>query len=257
MILKSYEWGDPEAPVLVLVHGVGSRASEFREAAERWGADHRVIAFDLRGHNRSGFEPPWTHATYVADLVESVRALGIERADWLGFSFGGRLLLNMAETHPEMIDRAILLEPVIQVSPELAQKRAEEELRGDVWDSVEDFIVAHSYGAEPQLELIERVADYFDELPDGRVKRRTSQAAIVAIFSEFAAPAPDPSTLKCPTLLIYAPAFGLVTPEQLAVYEPVLQGVVEVPGMHSVFETAFEETTAAVSEFLAAPVVAR
>lgn len=250
MILESYEWGDRSLPPLILIHGVGSRAKEFAAAAEVWGREHRVIAFDLRGHDRSGFEPPWTHATYVEDLVESARALGIERADWLGFSFGGSLLLDMAVTHPEMIDRAILLEPVIQISPALAQKRAEEELTGDVWDSVEDFIRAHSYGAEPKLDEVEKTADYFDALPDGRVRRRTSQAAIVSIFSEFADVPPAPETLTATTALMYAPAYGLVTPEQVEAYRPRVERIVELPGMHSVFDTAFAETIEGVSAFL-------
>ncbi|MCB1273870.1 MAG: alpha/beta fold hydrolase [Leucobacter sp.] len=251
MILEKYEWGDPAAPPLVLIHGVGSRAEEFAEAAQFWGAERRVIAFDLRGHNRSGFAPPWSHATYVEDLVESVRALGIARADWLGFSFGGSLLLKMAVTHPEVIDRSILLEPVIKISPELADRRAQEELTGDVWDSVEDFIRAHSYGAEPNFDDADRIATYFDALPDGRVKRRTSQTAIVSIFSEFAADSPPPETLAGgTTALLYAPAFGLVQPDQLEAYRPYLERVVALPGMHSVFQTAFAETTAAVTAFL-------
>jgi len=251
MILQKYEWGDPSLPPLVLIHGVGSKADEFAEAAAVWGESHRVISFDLRGHNRSGFEPPWSHATYVQDLVESVRALGIERADWLGFSFGGSLLLKMAVTHPEMIDRSILLEPVIKISPELADKRAQEELAGDVWESIEDFIRAHSYGAEPDFSEIDAVAEYFDTLPDGRVKRRTNQAAIVSIFSEFAADSPPAETLAgITTALLYAPDFQLVTPEQVEEYRPYLERIVPLPGMHSVFHTAFAETTAAVSDFL-------
>lgn len=251
MILETYEWGDPTKPPLVLIHGVGSRADEFAEAAEAWGADHRVISFDLRGHNRSGFQPPWSHTTYVEDLVESVRALGVERADWLGYSFGGSLLLKMAVSHPELIDRSILLEPVIKISPELADKRAQEELTGDVWDSIEDFIRAHSYGADPDFSEIDHVAEYFDELPDGRVKRRTNQAAIVSIFSEFAADPPPAETLRgITTALLYAPDYQLVSPEQVEEYRPYLERVVALPGMHSVFRTAFAETTAAVSDFL-------
>ncbi|MFT4232790.1 MAG: alpha/beta hydrolase [Leucobacter sp.] len=251
MLLEKYEWGDPGKPPLILIHGVGSRAEEFGEAAEVWGRDHRVISFDLRGHNRSGFEPPWSHATYVEDLVESVLALGIERADWLGYSFGGSLLLKMAVTHPGLIARSILLEPVIKISPELADRRAQEELSGDVWDSVEDFIRAHSYGAEPNLDDVESTATYFDALPDGRVKRRTNQAAIVSIFSEFAADSPPAETLAgIPTALLYAPDYQLVSPEQVEEYRPYLERIVPLPGMHSVFETAFEETTSAVSDFL-------
>ena len=82
------------------------------------------------------------------------------------------------------------------------------------------------------------------------MRRRTCQPAIVSIFSEFAAPASPPETITVPTMMLYAPAFGLVTPEQRREYEPRHAQVVEVPGMHSVLTTAYEETTSAVENFL-------
>ncbi|MFA3878004.1 alpha/beta fold hydrolase [Streptomyces sp. MMCC 100] len=253
MILERYEWGDACAPPLILVHGVGSRAESFqRVAEEEWGRHFRVIAFDLRGHNRSGWEPPWTHATYVADLVESVKALGIDRAHWAGYSFGGRLLLDLAAAEPGLVERAVLLEPVIRISPELAMRRATEELTGDVWDSVEAFLRGHGATGAISPEQLAQAATSFDELPDGRVRRRTCQAAIVSVFSEFAAQAPAPETLTMPTMLLYAPAFELVTPDQRAAYEPYLDTVVEVPGMHDIFATAYEQTASSVTRFLLA-----
>ncbi|MFG2658487.1 alpha/beta fold hydrolase [Streptomyces sp. NPDC048425] len=251
MILERYEWGDASAPPLILIHGVGSRAESFqRVAEEEWGKHFRVIAFDLRGHNRSGWEPPWTHATYVADLVESVRALGIDRAHWAGYSFGGRLLLDLAAAHPELIERAVLLEPVIQIPPDLAMRRATEELTGDVWDSVEAFLKGHGATGDVPSEELAEAAVYFGTLPDGRVRRRTCQAAIVSVFSEFAGPSPAPETLTMPTMLLHAPAFELVTAEQRAAYEPYVDTVVEVPGMHDILVGAYERTASAVLEFL-------
>lgn len=253
MILERTEWGDPEAPPLICIHGVGSHAGEFRRVAtRRWARQFRVIAFDLRGHGRSGWNPPWTHATYAADLIESVDALGLDRPDWLGFSFGGRLLLDLAATRPERIGRAVLIEPVIRISPELARHRAEQELTGDVWDSVDEFLGSRENTGDRKVdpELRAEVEAQFDPLPDGRIKRRTSQASVVSIFSEFAAPAPPPHTLTVPAQLIYAPEFGLVTPEQRAAYEPYLADIVQVPGQHAVFWTAFDETATAVERFL-------
>ncbi len=80
-----------------------------------------------------------------------------------------------------------------------------------------------------------------------------SRLAIVSIFSEFAVPAPPPETLQVPAMLLYSPAFGLVTPEQLASYEGRFEMVVEVPGLHAVLWTAFEETADAVERFLETP----
>src|SRR6266576_2650399 len=121
MRLHVRSWGDPEAPPLVCLHGVTGHGERFRRLAEqRWGERFHVLAPDLRGHGRSGYEPPWTISTHVADLIETVDALGIGRADWVGHSFGGRLVLELAARDPERIRRAVLLDPAIQILPHIA-----------------------------------------------------------------------------------------------------------------------------------------
>lgn len=254
MKLVVSEWGNPDGPPLVCIHGVGGNRGNFeRVAKERWGQHFRVIAPDLRGHGDSGYEPPWTHATYVDDIIETLDAMGLDRVSIVGHSFGGRLVLELLARFPERVDRAAVTEPVIQITPELAMHRAEQERLGGTWDSLEAFVASreNTGDVDPEAYLAD-LQGHFETLEDGRVRRRTNQAAIVAIFSEFAAPAPAPSaeTIPVPTLLLYSPAFGLVTPEQRAAYEPHVAQVVEVPGMHAVFTTAYEETSSAIEKFL-------
>lgn len=255
MLLKTFEWGNPDGPTLVCIHGVGGSHAMFRKIVEeRWGKIFRVITFDLRGHGESVWDPPWNNATYVADIIDTIDHLRIDEADWVGVSFGGRLLLQVLAYHPERVRRACALEPVIQASPELCRRRALEELKGGEWDSLEDFFASRGAAAgdaDPE-EYLQEYAAEFERLPDGRVRRNTFQPAIVSIFSEQAAPSPPPETITKPTMILYAPAFGLVTPEQRAAYEPYVERFVEVPGSHAVFVTAFDETATAVEEFLTA-----
>ena len=55
-----------------------------------------------------------------------------------------------------------------------------------------------------------------------------------------------------PTLLLHAPAYGLVREEQLAAYAPHAE-TVAVPGMHMVMWDAFDEVADAVERFLEDP----
>ncbi|GHB56813.1 hypothetical protein GCM10010377_54810 [Streptomyces viridiviolaceus] len=255
MQLRTTEWGDPSGPPLVCVHGVGGHHGNFRHVAEdRWGRHFRVVAFDLRGHGDSGWEPPWTHATYVDDIIETIDALDLEQPDWVGVSFGGRLMLELIARFPERVRRAAVLEPVIRITPELAMHRAEQERLGGVWDSVEAFVAGRENTGDIDTErYLADLEGHFETCEDGRVRRRTCQSAIVSIFSEFARPAPPPETITVPTMMLYAPAFALVTPEQRKAYEPHLAQVVEVPGLHAVLTSAYDKTAGAVEEFLLAP----
>jgi lipase len=255
MRLHAYEWGDPDGPPLVCLHGVTGHAERFRRlAVERW-SDRRVIALDLRGHGRSGWEPPWSLPTHVADLAETAAGLGLGEADWAGHSLGGRLVLELAAAHPALVRRAVLLDPAIHVLPHVSLQSAEAQIRDPVYASADEF-VAERLLSDPQTDralAAEDAAQYLEPLPDGRLRRRTCQAAVATLYGEIAAEPPPPASLRCPVLLVYAPDYGLVRPEQIAAYEAALGErlrVVPVPGMHMVMWDAFEETAAAVGDFL-------
>jgi lipase len=249
--LHVQEWGDAGAPPVVCLHGIAGHSGRFRQLAEeRWARHFRVIAPDLRGHGRSAWEPPWTFETYVADLVETVDALGLEQPDWVGHSFGGRLIVELAARHPERIRRAVLLDPGIHVLPEIAEWVAQSELEEPVWDSVEAWVAAREdAGSIDVARAVADVAGQVETLPDGRVRRTTDQRAVVSVYRELASDPPPPDVMSMPTLLLYAPAYGLVRDEHLAYGDTV----VPVPGMHMVMWAAFDETAGAVEQFLEDP----
>jgi lipase len=116
MRLHVHEWGDAAAPPVVCVHGVSAHGRRFRKLAEeRLAARFRVLAPDLRGHGRSAHDPPWDLATHGRDLLETLD--GEPALAWVGHSFGGRLVLELAAREPERIRCAVLLDPAIQILP--------------------------------------------------------------------------------------------------------------------------------------------
>jgi lipase len=247
-----HRFGDPAAPPLVCVHGVTGHGRRFERLAEaRWARTRHVVAPDLRGHGRSGYDGPWDFATHVADLVETTAALGIERADWVGHSFGGRLVLELAARHPELVRRAVLLDPAIQLLPHVAEFVAGAEPAEPLYASPEDY--ADRREDSPPRELVlEDALLACEVLPDGTLRRRTHQPAVRAIYRELASEPPAVATLRAPTLLIHAPAYGLVREEQLAAYAERVDALA-VRGMHMVMWDAFEEVAGAVERFLEDP----
>lgn len=242
MTLHVHEWGDPSAPTVVCLHGVTAHGERFEQLAEeRWASRFHVLAPDLRGHGRSTWEPPWTLAQHVADLVETFP----ESAHWVGHSFGGRLVVELAARHPQLVQRAVLLDPALHVLPHVAAFAAEWELAEPVYDSVEAHIDSRAdSGGMDRDRAIRDMKLQVDVLPDGRVRRRTSQPAMVSIYGELATQPPAPPS--APTLLLYAPEYGLVRDEHVALFEHV----VTVPGMHMVMWSAFDEVADAVEQFL-------
>jgi len=104
----------------------------------------------------------------------------------------------------------------------------------------------------PREAVLEDAELICERLPDGRLRRRTSQAAVISIYGELASDPPLPETLRAPTLLIHAPAYGIVRDEQLAAYANRVEAVA-VPGEHVVMWDAFDEVADTVERFLENP----
>ncbi len=251
MLLHVHEWGEPDAPSVVCLHGVTAHGERFIQLAEeRWARHFRVIAPDLRGHGRSGWDPPFDFATHVEDLVETIDGLGLERPDWVGHSFGGRLILELAARRPDRIRRAVLLDPAFDLLPHVAEFMVEVESAEPIVTTAEQSVdERHDAGVIDRTRALADIALHHDVLPDRPLRRRTSQDAVVSIYRELATPSPPPATLTVPTLLLYAPVYGLVRDEHLESYADRVE-VVTVPGLHMVMWSAFDETADAVERFL-------
>jgi lipase len=256
MELHVHEWGDRAAPPLVCLHGVNAHGRRFRKLAEeRLAKRFRVLAPDLRGHGFSDWEPPWTIATHAHDVLETLDALGIRRTTWLGHSFGGRLVLEVAALAPDRVERVVLLDPAIQILPHVGLDFAERERADNSFASPEEAIEARLAGGDPTPRSFveEDVEEHLVEQPDGRFRYRYCQSTVVSLYGELTTPPPPAETLAVPTLLLYADSFGLVHDGQIEAYRHALGDrleLVPVAGGHMVIWDAWEETASAVERFL-------
>jgi lipase len=224
----------------------------FRRLAEERLADrYRVRALDLRGHGRSGWDEPWTIPQHVEDVLESVS----EPTTWIGHSFGGRLTAEVTARRPELVDRAILLDPALWVPPDFAEEIAEGELAKTPFASREEALQARAAGQEstPTAFLEEEMDEHLVEQPDGGFFYRYSRETVAAAFREMSTPPPAWESLRVPTLLVVAEHAKLVSAAEVELYRAALGEllrVVVVPGGHIVLWDAYEETAAAIDRFL-------
>jgi pimeloyl-ACP methyl ester carboxylesterase len=116
-----YDAGSPEAPPLVLVHGLGDEADTWRHVIGPLSRTYRVIAIDLPGFGRSSLPhrclltPPYLCRV----ILELLDVLGAERAVFMGSSLGASLVQAFAVSHPERVSRLILLDGGLSVTSRL------------------------------------------------------------------------------------------------------------------------------------------
>jgi pimeloyl-ACP methyl ester carboxylesterase len=107
--------GPVDGPAVVLVHGLGGRAEDWRNLAPLLAqAGFRVYMPDLLGFGRS--EKPADFSYSVPDEADVVLgfldALGLKQVDLEGWSMGGGIVQHLAFKHPERVRRLILMDAV-------------------------------------------------------------------------------------------------------------------------------------------------
>lgn len=113
--IATYDLGDPDAPVVLAVHGFASSAYA-NWVATGWvrelnRAGYRVIALDQRGHGRSG-KPHDPSAYSMALLVDDVQTVLdtylVDEVEYVGYSLGARVGWHAALGGTHAITRAVL-----------------------------------------------------------------------------------------------------------------------------------------------------
>ena len=248
MRLHVHEYGDPAGSPLICLHGVTGHGERFRRLAEERLEGRRVIAPDLRGHGRSGSEPPWSLDAHISDALETATALGVEEADWLGFSYGGRVAAALAAREPERVESLVLLDPALHLPPDSCLEQALEE-RGDlsfadVDEAIEDRGSALLHTPREMLE--EEMSQHLVRGEDGRLRYRYEPVAAIAAWSDMAAAPPPVADVR--TLIVCGDQSWV--PVDLARY-PNAQ-TLEVAGGHPVLWEDFDATAAAIAGFFEA-----
>jgi len=111
---------------VLLMHSLCTTADAWAPLIERCGDRFRFVSYDLRGHGRSSAPPaPYSIADLAEDATGLMDALGIERADVVGLSIGGRVGMHLGAHHPERVGRLVLACASSHTGPEAAQSWAE------------------------------------------------------------------------------------------------------------------------------------
>jgi len=96
-------------PVVILLHGGNLDCRMWDPQFLPLAHDHRVIRYDLRGSGKSGPDDvPFQHHE---DLHALLVALQVSHASLVGLSGGGRIAIDFALVHPDMVDRLVIASP--------------------------------------------------------------------------------------------------------------------------------------------------
>jgi pimeloyl-ACP methyl ester carboxylesterase len=98
-------------PALVLLHGGGSTiGTSFARVLPELAKHRLVIAFEQQGHGHTDdvADRPFTFEQSADDAAALLEHLGIERADFFGYSNGGSIAMQIAIRHPKLVRRLVI-----------------------------------------------------------------------------------------------------------------------------------------------------
>lgn len=108
MKLNFEEFGS--GPVLVLVHGLFGSATNLRGVARLLAERFHVISVDLPNHGRSPHTDTMTYADMSGALRETLTQFGDSPVNWAGHSMGGKAVMDLALSFPELIERLVVVD---------------------------------------------------------------------------------------------------------------------------------------------------
>lgn len=244
-------------PLLVLGHGFGGSARNFRAQSRALGARWQVVRFDARGHARS--EAPadasaYTPAAFVDDLGRVLDGAGAATAVVGGLSMGAGIALRFGLAHPERT-RALVLAafpPGAERAGSYASvaERFAARIEQDGLDAAgAEFVWGPSSGLDAQGAALVRRG--FLEHPPHAMAHVLR--GVIAVQPSAAVLAPLVAELRIPTLVIVGTRDRLSLDASRAVAAALPRArLVEIPDAgHLVNLARPTEFNAAVADFLA------
>ncbi len=160
-------------PAVLMLHGTGGHWETFVSNLGPFSAHFRCVAIDMVGNGFSGKpDVDYEIDLYVEHAFAVLDALAIERSSIIGTSLGAWVAARSALTHPDRVDKLVLMSPAGLVATESNMQRIRAERTAAVddpsWERIKglfDHLIADERNRIPDMVAV-RQAIY--RLPETR-----------------------------------------------------------------------------------------
>jgi esterase len=98
---------------IIIMHGIFGSSDNWLTQSKILAEKYRVISLDLRNHGQSPHDDTFDYPSMANDLLLFINEHKLENPIVIGHSMGGKVAMNFAVAHPEMLERLI----VVDISP--------------------------------------------------------------------------------------------------------------------------------------------
>ena len=256
------EWGAPDAPPIVLLHGGHQSAHSWDLVSLHLARKYRVFALDQRGHGDSEWsrDANYSNNEMSLDAEALMDALELERPILMGHSMGGRNSLLLTRRDPSRLGGLVVVDIGPEISEEGRKLISAFVRNNEEFDNLEHFAEnVRKYDPYRSMEHIERTVKYNMLCrADGKyISKCDSTPRRVGIQTgspEDAVSLDDAQAFDIPTLIVRGETSKILTPESAVRFKDALpQGeLVTVPECgHNVHSQNTHGFIEAIGPFLA------
>ena len=105
--------GAPGEPPIVLLHQSLARSEDWENIFPRLATRYRAIAYDARGHGKSGRAPDYSLRAFADDTLRMLREIAKEPSVLIGHSLGALAALVAAGEAPDLVRGLVLEDPAL------------------------------------------------------------------------------------------------------------------------------------------------
>jgi pimeloyl-ACP methyl ester carboxylesterase len=138
--LHYVDWGNPDAPPLLLVHGGRDHCRNWDWVAQELRKDYHIIAPDLRGHGDSQWMigGSYNQVDYVYDIAQLLHQTKMTPVTIIGHSLGGSISVNYTGLYPEAVGKLVSIEGM-GPPPAMIQERLDQPTAKRITDWIDDL----------------------------------------------------------------------------------------------------------------------
>jgi len=143
-------WGDPDGPLVLLLHGGGQTRHAWKNVGVNLGnAGYHAVALDARGHGDSDWAPDGKYGqdVMVEDLLCVIEQLGGKRPVLVGASLGGGT--SLVAIGEDRVDATALV--LVDIAPDIEPAGSKR---------INDFMAARPEGYDSLDEVADAIAAY-------------------------------------------------------------------------------------------------
>lgn len=99
-----------DKPHLICIHGLFGSADNLNVVAKPLSETFQVVNIDVTNHGQSPHVAQISYPQMASDVIDTLKHLNIEQAYFVGHSMGGKIAMQCALTHPNLVLKLVVLD---------------------------------------------------------------------------------------------------------------------------------------------------